>query len=42
VKFASYATSGIVNLSGINLTHIGVEKLANGADNFKLNGETIV
>lgn len=42
MKFASYATNGIVNLSGMNLIHIGVEKLANGANSFKLNGETIV
>ena len=37
MKFASYATSGTVALSGMNLTHIGVEKLANGANSFRLN-----
>lgn len=42
MKFASYATSGKVNLSGIkNLTHIGIEKLANGANSFELNEETV-
>ena len=41
MKFASYTTSGTINLSGMNITHIGVEKLANGANSFRLNKKTV-
>lgn len=41
MKFASYTTSGTINLSGMNITHIGVEKLANGANSFRLNKKIV-
>lgn len=43
MKFASYTIDNIgeLDLSAISLTHIGVEKQANGADSFELNGNAI-
>lgn len=42
MKFASYTTSpSAEDLSNKKFTHIGVQRLANGANNFKLNGKTV-
>lgn len=43
MKFASYTIDNIseLDLSAINLTHIGVEKLTNGTNSFELNGKTV-
>ena len=42
MKFASYTTSpSAEDLSNKKFTHIGIEKLANGADSFELNGKTV-